>query len=111
MNREKQKGLFQKIAENIIFQVQNENYSNDTRAFILNDSETRKLRQVYFMTLFWSGLLGALGVVVLFCTKYAFPMLFPKTTIHLPVINYSFKYNIVFTVYGFILAYIELYLM
>src|SRR5687767_11503160 len=111
MNREKQKGIFQKMAENIIFQVQHENYSNDTRAFILDEAETRQLRKVYLMTLFWSGLLGGLGVVILFCTKYAFPTWFPRTNIHIPIVDFSFQYNIIFTVYGFVLAYIELYLM
>ncbi len=111
MDKVKQKGILQKTAERIILEVENENYTNDPNAFILDDDETRKLQRIYRDTLFWSGFLGGIGVILLFCTKYAFPHLFPKTLIHLPIVDYSFKYNIIFTLYGFVLAYIELYLL
>lgn len=111
MSKEKQKGILQKTAERIIMEVQNENYSNDPDAFILDEGESKKIRKIYLTTLFWSAFLGGSGVILLFCTKYAFPYLFPKTQINLPIVNYSFKYNIIFTAYGFVLAYIELYLL
>lgn len=111
MGKEKQKGILQKTAERIILEVQNENYASDPDAFILDDDESKKIRIIYLNALFWSGFLGGIGVVVLFCTKYAFPEYFPKTLIHVPFIHYSFKYNIVFTIYGLVLAYVELYLL
>lgn len=111
MAKEKQKGILQKTAERIILEVQEENYTSDPDAFILDDDESKKIRTIYLNTLFWSGFLGGMGVIVLFCTKYAFPAWFPKTLIHIPFIDYSFKYNIVFTLYGLVLAYIELYLL
>lgn len=111
MAKVKQKGILQKTAEKIILEVQNENYFNDPNAFILDKGETKKIRRIYLRALFWSAFLGGFGVIFLFCTKYAFPGLFPKTQINLPIIHYSFKYNIIFTLYGFILAYIELYLL
>jgi hypothetical protein len=111
MSREKEKGLLQKTAERIILEVQNENYSSDPNAFILDDDESRRIRNIHLNTLGWSALLGGLGVILLFCTKYAWPWLFPKTLIHIPIIDYSFKYNIIFTLYGFLLAYVELYLL
>lgn len=109
--REKEKGLLQKTAERIILEVQNEKYSSDPNAFILDDDESKCIKRIHMQTLAWSALLGALGVILLFCTKYAFPLLFPRTLITIPWINYSFKYNIIFTLYGFLLAYIELYLL
>jgi hypothetical protein len=111
MDKQKHKGILQKTAERIILEVQNEHYTNDPAAFILDNSESKEIRRIYFTALVWSGVLGGLGVVVLFCTKYAFPALFPKTLIHVPFIHYSFKYNFVFTGYGLVLAYIELYLL
>ena len=111
MAKDKQKGFVQKTAERIILEVESANYANDSNAFILDEGETKKIRKIYFRALFWSGFLGGIGVIILFCTKYAFPQLFPKTLINLPIVNYSFKYNIIFTLYGFVLAYIELYLL
>lgn len=111
MEKPKSKGILQKTAERIIMEVENENYSSDPNAFILDEEESNKVRKIYLMALVWSGILGALGVIILFCTKYAFPYLFPKTLINVPFINYSFKYNIVFFLYGLVLAYIELYLL
>lgn len=109
--KEKQKGILQKTAERIILEVENENYSSDPNAFILDEEESKKINRIYFNALCWSAFLGAVGVISLFCTKYAFPHLFPKTQINLPIVNYSFKYNIIFTLYGLVLAYIELYLL
>lgn len=111
MNKEKQKGILQKTAERIILEVQNENYSNDPNAFILDEEASKKIRKIYLTALFWSAFLGGFGVILLFLTKYSFPYLFPKTQINLPIVNYSFKYNIIFTAYGFVLAYIELYIL
>jgi hypothetical protein len=105
------KGIIQKTAERIIMEVMNENYSNDPEAFILNEEESKKVRIIYNRALLWSAFLGAIGVIVLFCTKYAFPHLFPRTTIHLPLVNIKFTYNIIFFLYGLVLAYIELYLL
>ncbi len=111
MDKEKQKGILQKTAERIILEVENENYSNDPNAFILDDEEATHIRKIYLGALAWSAFLGGIGVVILFVTKYIFPLWFPRTLIHLPIVNYSFKYNIIFTLYGFVLAYIELYLL
>ncbi len=111
MQKQKNRGLLQKTAERIILEVQHEKYSNDPNAFILDDEESAKIKRIHFQTLCWSAVLGALGVIVLFCTKYAFPTWFPRTLIHVPWTDYSFYYNIVFTLYGFVLAYIELYLL
>lgn len=111
MSEKRSKGILQKAAEKIILEVEHEKYPNDPYAYMLNKDESSKIYRVISRTLFWSGVLGALGVVILFCTKYAFPWLFPRTTIHLPLVDYSFKYNIVFFLYGLVLAYIELYLL
>jgi hypothetical protein len=111
VGKEKQKGILQKTAERIILEVQAESYASDPDAFILDDDESKKIRVIYKTALFWSGFLGGIGVILLFCTKYAFPLWFPKTLIHIPFIDYSFRYNIIFTLYGFVLAYIELYLL
>lgn len=105
------KGIIQKTAERIIMEVMNENYSNDPQAFILTEEESKKVRIIYNRALLWSAFLGAIGVIVLFCTKYAFPHLFPRTTIRLPLVNIKFTYNIIFFLYGLVLAYIELYLL
>jgi len=107
----KNKGIVQRTAERIMLEVQNESYTQDPDAFILDDEETAQLQKIYRETLFWSGFLGGLGVVVLFCTKYAFPSLFPRSEFHIPVIDFSFKYNIPFTLYGLVLAYIEIYIL
>jgi hypothetical protein len=109
--REKQKGILQKTAERIILEVENENYSSDPNAFILDDDESATIQRIHLQTLGWSALLGALGVIILFCTKYAFPTWFPRTLITIPIVDYSFRYNIIFTLYGFVLAYIELYIL
>lgn len=109
MAGDKTKGILQKAAEKIILEVEQEQYVNDPEAYMLNKDESSRISRVMNEALIWSGVLGALGVIVLFCTKYAFPALFPKTTIHLPWVNYDFKYNIVFFLYGLVLAYIELY--
>lgn len=111
VKKQKNIGLLQKTAERIILEVELERYSHDPNAFILDDEESAHIKQIHFQTLCWSALLGALGVIILFCTKYAFPAWFPRTLIHVPWTDYSFYYNIVFTLYGLVLAYVELYLL
>jgi len=111
VSTKKNRGLLQKTAERIILEVEHEKYSNDPNAFILDEEESAHIKKIHFQTLCWSAILGGLGVIILFCTKYAFPAWFPRTLIHVPWTSYSFYYNIIFTLYGFVLAYIELYLL
>lgn len=111
MAKDKPKGILQKAAEKIILEVEQERYESDPEAYMLNRDESRSISRVMNEALVWSAVLGALGVIILFCTKYAFPAWFPKTTIYLPWIDVNFQYNIVFFIYGLVLAYIELYIL
>lgn len=86
-------------------------YQADDKPYILTAEEYAHVKYIYRSTYWISALLGALSVVVLFVPKYIYPAWFPRTNIHIPWLEWDFVYNIPLNLYGFLLAYIELFIL
>ncbi|OJJ22403.1 hypothetical protein BKI52_06900 [marine bacterium AO1-C] len=105
----KKRSFIDRLAFNYFIKMVKEQSGNAEDDFhILNENEVKSIHQIRRWALGWSAILGVLGVVVLYIPLYAWPTLFPKTTIHFPWIGTQ-KVPIIFTIYSTILVVIELY--
>lgn len=75
--------------------------------FVMSDLERYVIGKVRRQTLFMAGLLGALGVVLLYMPQYLWPRFFEATLINVP--GFSVDLPLVTTLYGILLVYLEVY--
>ncbi|MFN3849109.1 MAG: LBF_2804 family protein [Spirosomataceae bacterium] len=74
---------------------------------LLNDTEAAVIKKTYVETLTAAGILGVLGVLILYLPQYWFPEFFPNY--HTKIFGFEFDLPLVSSVYGFILVYAEIY--
>lgn len=73
----------------------------------LSIKELKQLHQLKIIALIISGVYGVLGVVFLYLPRHLYPNLFIVNSFYVPIIG-QFETSLSFTVYGFVLAVLEI---
>lgn len=81
----------------------------DDQLYLLSNGEIKNIRRNETIAVWVAAFLGAMGVVLLYVPQYAFPHLFPDTTIHL--FGRSITLPLVMLVYSVVLVIIEILLL
>jgi hypothetical protein len=82
---------------------------NGDALHLLDDKEIAEIRKVERKTYIWAGILGVLGVVLLYIPQYIWPTFFADSIITLPFLEKEVSVPITSTLFGIILLYPELY--
>ncbi len=80
----------------------------DAHLHLLNPTEYRAIQRLERLALILSGIIGTLGVLLLYLPQYQFPQLFPSFDMDLPVVG-KVAVPLVGTIYGVILVFFEIW--
>lgn len=102
------KDISDKIALDYFLKISEKNRIDNTLSIAQKRLILKKLRKKH---LYFSGIIGALGVLLLFTPVHLFPELFKSSPVKIPFVNYTYDLSVAELLYGFLLVGIEIWLL
>jgi hypothetical protein len=80
----------------------------DKTIYLLSNRERKAIQRLEYQAIIISGIIGTLGVLLLYLPQYQFPHFFLSTDIQLPIVG-TIAIPVVATLYGVILVFLEIW--